>query len=137
MTSQLAAAMNVGDRFETESRNITGSELDAFCKIAGLKLEVFLKDDVARRMGFKGRVVPGAYMFGLIFALMGDRLQGHVHIGTNQIKVLAPLYPEDTVRAQVEIVEKKESAKGDRTFVTWSWALKNQDGVTLMQGENT
>ena len=27
--------------------------------------------------------------------------------------------------------------KGDRVFVTYSWILKNQDGVTVAQGENT
>jgi acyl dehydratase len=137
MAEKLAAEMNVGDRFETEARSVTSPELDTFCNIAGLKLGAFLNDDVARGMGFNGRVVPGAYGFGLVFALMGERLEGHIHIGTNNLKVLAPLYPDDTVRAEVEILGKKESSKGDRTFVTWGWTLKNQEDATLMQGENT
>lgn len=137
MAEKLVAERNVGDKFESGSRIITGTELDMFCTVAGLRLDAFLNDEAGRALGFKGRVVPGAFAFALVFGLLGELLNGHVHVGTNNMKVLAPLYPYDRVRVEGEVLNKKETSKGDRAFVTWSWAVKNQDDVILVQGENT
>lgn len=137
MAEKLVAERNVGDKFKSGSRIITGTELDMFCTVAGLRLDAFLNDEAGRALGFKGRVVPGAFAFALVFGLLGELLNGHVHVGTNNMKVLAPLYPYDRVRVEGEVLNKKETSKGDRAFVTWSWAVKNQDDVILVQGENT
>jgi len=137
MAEKLVAERNVGDKFESGSRIVTGTELDMFCTVAGLRLDAFLNDEAGRALGFKGRVVPGAFAFALVFGLLGELLNGHVHVGTNNMKVLAPLYPYDRVRVEGEVLNKKETSKGDRAFVTWSWAVKNQDDVILVQGENT
>ena len=137
MTEKLVAERNVGDKFKSGSRIVTGTELDMFCTVAGLRLDAFLNDEAGRALGFKGRVVPGAFAFALVFGLLGELLNGHVHVGTNNMKVLAPLYPYDRVRVEGEVLDKKEASKGDRAFVTWSWAVKNQDDVILVQGENT
>ena len=137
MAEKLVVERNVGDKFKSGSRIITGTELDMFCTVAGLRLDAFLNDEAGRALGFKGRVVPGAFAFALVFGLLGELLNGHVHVGTNNMKVLAPLYPYDRVRVEGEVLDKKETSKGDRAFVTWSWAVKNQDDVILVQGENT
>ena len=137
MADTLVAERNVGEKFQTGSRIITAAELDMFCTITGNRLDAFLKDDTAKTMGFRGRVVPGSFIFALVFGLIGDRLNGHVHVATDKMKVLAPLYPYDRARVEVEIIDKKESSKGDRTFVTWAWAVRNQDDAMIAQGENT
>jgi len=131
------AEKNVGERILGDSRIITGTELDMYCTIAGLRLRPFLMDEAAQELGFKGRVVPGPFLFGLVFGLLGERLNGLIHVGTEKLKVMSPLYPYDTVRVEVEILEKKASSKGASDFITWAWALKNQDDAVLIQGENT
>ena len=137
MVEELVAKKNVGDKFSSPSRIITGTELDMFCTVAGLRLDPFLDDEASRALGFKGRVVPGAFVFALVFGMLGELLNGHVHVGTDNMKVLAPLYPYERVRVDGEVVNKKETSRGDGVFVTWSWAIKNQDDVILAQGENT
>jgi acyl dehydratase len=137
MSEKLVAERNVGDEFETGSRIITAAELDMFCTITGNRLNPFLVDEAAQSLGFKERVVPGSFIFALVFGLLEGRLNGHVHVATNNMKVLAPLYPYDRAKVGIKIIDKKESSKGDRSFVTWSWAVKNQDDVTVAQGENT
>jgi acyl dehydratase len=82
-------------------------------------------------------VVPGPFVFAVVFGLLGELLNGHVHVGTDNMKVLAPLYLYDRVRVEGEVLRRKESSKGDRVFVTWLWAVKNQDDVVIAQGENT
>ncbi len=137
MGEKLVAERNVGDEFETGSRIITAAELDMFCTITGNRLDAFLIDEAAKALGFRERVVPGSFIFALVFGLLGERLNGHVHVATNNMKVLAPLYPYDRAKVAVKVIDKKESSKGERTFVTWAWAVKNQDDVIIAQGENT
>jgi acyl dehydratase len=137
MAEKLMADRNVGDEFRGGSRVITGTELDMFCTISGMRLDAFLNDEAARSLGFKARVVPGPFVFAVVFGLLGELLNGHVHVGTDNMKVLAPLYLYDRVRVEGEVLRRKESSKGDRVFVTWLWAVKNQDDVVIAQGENT
>ena len=137
MSEKLVAERDVGDEFETGSRIITAAELDMFCTITGNRLNPFLIDEAAQALGFKERVVPGSFIFSLVFGLLGDGLNRHVHVATNKMKVLAPLYPYDRAKAAIKVINKEESSKGDRSFVTWTWAVKNQDDVTIAQGENT
>jgi len=137
MPKKTLAQGEIGERFEGGSKTITGEELDRFCQTANLGLEVFLKDEAASAMGFKRRVVPGGFLFSLVFGLLGDLLDGHIHVGTEKLKVFVPVHPDDTVKADVEIVDKKISSKGDKVFVTWGWTLRNQDDAVVIQGENT
>jgi acyl dehydratase len=136
-SSGALAQAKVGDRFETGPRVVTGTELDMFCSVAGLRLDPFLLDEAAQQLGFKGRVVPGPFLFGLVFGLAGDLLNGLVHVGTEKLKVLAPVHPNDRVRLEVLVVDKKKSSKPGKGFLTWAWALKNQEDVVVIQGENT
>jgi len=127
----------IGDQLDCGSRIITGTELDMFCTIGGLRLEPFLIDDAAKAMGFKGRLVPGPFLFTVVFGLAGDLLEGHVHVGTNNVKVLAPVFPNDRLSLVIEVADKKKDAKKKRVFTTWAFSLTNQDGVVVFQGDNT
>lgn len=127
----------IGDQFDCGSRIITGTELDMFCTIGGLRLEPFLVDDAAKAMGFKGRMVPGPFLFTVVFGLAGDLLEGHVHVGTNNVKVLAPVFPNDRLSLVIEVADKKEDAKKKRVFTTWAFSLTNQESVVVFQGDNT
>lgn len=136
ITEKLMGLRNVGDKFVTNMRVVCAQDVDNFCTASGMTLDPFLKDEAARNLGFKGRVVPGAFMLGLVFGVALEFLSDHIHVSTNNMKVLAPLYLDDKVRAEIEILNKKE-AKNNRVFVTWAWALKNQNDENIAQGENT
>jgi acyl dehydratase len=100
-------------------------------------LIIYFHDEAARALGFKSRLVPGTFMFALAIGLLGELLDGHMHVAADNVKVRAPLYPGDSVKVERSVLRKKETSKGDRIFVTWSWTLKNQDDVTIAQGETT
>lgn len=136
MAKGTLAEAKVGDKFECGSRIITGTELDMFCTIGDLRLDPFLMDGAAQAMGYKGRMVPGPFLFTVVFGLAGDLLKGHLHVGTDKVKVLAPVFPNDRIGLEIEIMDKKEASKG-RVFTTWGFKLQNQDGVIVLQGENT
>lgn len=137
MSKGTLAEGTIGDKFDCGSRIITGTELDLFCTLGGLRLDPFLIDDAAKALGFRGRLVPGPFLFTIVFGLAGDLLKDHVHVGTNQLKVLGPAFPNDRIGLEIEIVDKKVSSKGDKVFTTWKFTLRNQDGAVIFEGENT
>lgn len=127
----------VGEKLEGRSRIVTGTDLDIFLDITGMRGDAFLSDEAARAMGLKARVCPGAMTLGILFGLLGDVLEGALFTNLNNLKLLAPVYPLDKLSAECEVLGKKETSKGDRVFVTYLWTLKNQSGMVVAQGENT
>ena len=136
MAKGTLAEANIGDTFDCGSRIITGTELDMFCTIGGLRLDPFLIDEAARAMGAKGRIVPGPFLLTVVFGLAGDLLKGHLHVGTDKVQVLSPVFPNERIRLEIEVMDKKEASKG-RGFTTWGFTLTNQDDKVVLQGENT
>jgi len=132
------ADRDIGEKYVgSATRLVTATELDMFCDITGMRGDVFLNDEAAKSMGMKSRVLPGAMSLAILFSLLGEFLGPAIFTGLNNLRLLAPVCPYDRLRAEAEVLGKKETSKGDRVFVTYSWTLKNQDAVTVAQGENT
>jgi acyl dehydratase len=138
MAEKRLADRDIGEKYVSgETRLITPTELDIFCNITGMRGDVFLSDEAARAFGMKSRLLPGAMTLAILFSLLGKFLGSAVFTGLNNLRLLSPVYPYDTLSAETEVMAKKETSKGDRVFVTYSWTLKNQDETTVAQGENT
>ena len=138
MAEKRLADRDIGEKYVSdETRLITPTELDLFCNATGMRGSAFLSDEAARSLGMKSRLLPGAMSLAILFSLLGKFLGSAVFTGLNNLRLLAPVYPYDTLSAETEVIGKKETSKGDRAFVTYAWTLKNQDGVTVAQGENT
>lgn len=138
MTEKGLADRDIGEKYVgSATRLVTATELDMFCDITGMRGDVFLNDEAAKSMGMKSRVLPGAMSLAILFSLLGEFLGPAIFTGLNNMRLLAPVCPYDRLRAEAEVLGKKETSKGDRVFVTYSWTLKNQDAVTVAQGENT
>lgn len=136
MTRMMLTDMNIGDKYITKSRSITGRDIDAFCKANRLSEDTFLSDDVGKAAGLKGRVAPGVQTLVITSGLLEEVAWGLLLASMDKIKFITPLYPESSVSVEVELLSKKTTSKG-RVFFTFSWVLKNQDGVVIAQGENT
>jgi hypothetical protein len=63
--------------------------------------------------------------------------QANHFIVYNMIGLFLVFSSYDRAKVGIKITDKKENSKGDRSFVTWAWAVKNQDNVIIAQGENT
>jgi acyl dehydratase len=138
MAEKRLADRVIGEKYVSdETRLITPTELDMFCNVTGMRGDAFLSDEAARAFGMKSRLLPGAMSLAILFSLLGKFLGNAIFTGLNNLRLLAPVYPYDKLSAETEVLGKKETSKGDRVFVTYSWTLKNQDGVTVAQGENT
>ena len=137
MQKAMIIDMNIGDKHTSKSRTITARDVEEFCQANKLSEDFFLSDDAGKAASLKGIVAPGAQILVILSSLNEELTWGLLLAAMDKIKFLAPLYPEDSVKAEVELLSKKPTSKGDRVFYTFSWALTNKDGVTIAQGENT
>ena len=128
----------VGFKYTTGSRDVTPAELVAFYEIPGIKEGMFVNDEAGKALGFEGKVVPAAYTIGLAFSLLGEKglAEGGIFLEMNA-KFTAAVYPNDALSVEGELLSKRETSKGDKVVVKYSWNVKNQDGVVVVQGENT
>ena len=127
----------VGFKYTTRAKVVTTAELAAFYEIPGIKEDMFVLDEKGKAMGFKGKIVPAAFIILMAFSLMGEKglTEGGIFLETNA-KFTAPVYPEDTLRLDGELLSKRVTSKGDRVVVKYSWNVKNQDDVVVAHGEN-
>ena len=127
----------VGYKFVTRSRMITSADCDIFVAIAGPREDILISDEIAKAKGFKRKVVALSLALGIAWGLIFEEglTPEATTLGVEELRFPAPLYPYDTVRVEGEVIGKRESSKGDRIIVTYSWVLKNQDDAVVAQAE--
>ena len=133
----------VGARYPTRSRLVTDADHDAFCRLAGYEVPLFLDDDYARSCGLPGRVCPSHLIMSFSSAMTGDLFQGSIIalVGLERARFLATVRPGDTLRTEVEVVEKRDSSQPDRGVVVFRDHVYNQrdqevfcnDKITLIR----
>ena len=138
MTEKVGLAyQGAGYKFTTGTRMVTPGDLDIFAAASGERDPAFLSDEVARAAGLKARIIPVAMMLAVKDGLIGEYVEGALFLGMNNVKWTATPYPYDTFRVEGELLNKKETSKGDRFVITYLWTIKNQDDVAIAQGEST
>ena len=138
--------MKVGDKYVTSSRIVTRTEIENFCAATGMKLPIFASDEWVKAspehqaLRVKGSVAPGQFAMAIFLGnLITDGLLDDVivQLGTDKVKYLAPVYPYDTLRTEIEITGNRVSKSGTQVIVDYKWVVKNQNDVIVEQGENT
>ena len=117
---------------------ITGTEIDMTCQLSGMDQRGFIDPGYAKNMGFRDRVVPGAYAMACLFGMMGKRgfLSDAIWVRAEDVSFRAPVFPGDVLTAQCKVLSKKESKRGGGQ-VTYRWELKNQEDKIAVEGTNT
>ncbi len=127
---------NLGDKFATRSRIVTGTDIDMFAILTGATNPTFLDDTSAREMGHEKRIVPGLLILslglGLLYSLgLFDHLIAL--LGIEQIKFVAAVNSGDKIQCNVEIVTKKETRKKDRGIVIAKWDCQSQGEKQVLE----
>ena len=114
------------------TKSFTDEDVRCFAEISGDKIPVHLDDGYASQTQFKKRLVHGMLTAGLISAVLGTELPGPGSIYLSQsINFRAPVFINDTITATVTVVKIREG----KPIVTLETVCKNQDGVTVLEGE--
>lgn len=128
-----------GNRYDTQTRTITETDILNFVGLSGLFEEMFVSDEAARASVWGKKVAPSpltlAVAEGLVY-LAGLLRHGMAQLHLD-VSVLAPVFVGDTLRVQVEVVERRETKKPDRGVVRFRHTLVNQAGAEVMRYEVT
>jgi len=98
-----------GDKFTTRSRVVTGTDMDIFAALTGATNPLFLNEEFGKKRGFKGRIAPGILILALaVGAQYSMGLFDHIiaFLGIDKLRFLSPVYPGDTIKYNVEVIEK-------------------------------
>lgn len=128
---------SVGARYETLGRTVSEYEILSFATLAGFTEPLFMDFEyIQRESVFKTRVAPGVLTFGLAEGLA---LQTGILHATGlallsfDVRVLGPVLAGDTIRVEIEVMDKRETKKRDRGLVTFRHRVLNQRGEAVME----
>ena len=112
----------IGKKFITRTRYVSGSEIEHIVALMGATNPLFLNTDVAKSKGFEGKITPGvvisAYAFGLEYQ-MGIYDNIIALVGVEEMKFKAPLLHGEPLRSELEVISKKETSKPDRGIIVF------------------
>jgi acyl dehydratase len=130
--------VEVGDHFETPSRDVTVAVIDAFAEMTGDRFEIHMSDEAARRHGFPVRVAHGLLVLSLVDGLKNNaiaRFRAVASLGWNW-RFSAAVLAGDTVKAQVTVAEKRTTRNPARAILCLSFVVRNQLGRVVQEGDN-
>lgn len=121
----------VGDTAQ-RTRTVTEADIRAFATASGDENPVHVDPAYAANSRFGRVIAHGMLSASLISAILGNDLPGpgSVYLGQT-LSFKAPVYPGDTVTAQVECIKYRE----DKRIATFRTTVTNQDGVLVLEGE--
>src|SRR6266536_1587011 len=127
----------IGATYRTLSRTVSETDIVTFVNLCGFTEPLFMDMEyVARESLFKRRAAPGALTFALSEGLIMQT--GLIH-GTGmawlggELRIVAPVLEGDTIRVEVEVVDKRETKKADRGIVTYRHRVLNQRDEPVLE----
>lgn len=126
-----------GARYPTRVRTISDADHEAFCRLVGYEVPLFLDDAYGRAHGLPGRICPSHLVMSFSTAMTGDLFAESVIalLAIENARFLAMVRPGDTLRTEVEVLEKRETSKPDRGIVVFRDHVYNQDGTEVFRND--
>ena len=127
----------VGRRYPTASRLITDEDHTQFCRLVGYDVPLFMDEAYARTTPFGGRICPSALVLSFSTALTGRLFRDTViaQLSIENGRFLTPVRPGDTIRTEVEVVEKKPTSDAGRGYVLFRDHVYNQRGEEVFHAD--
>ncbi len=127
----------VGARYETLARTVSETDIVTFVNLCGFSEPLFMDMEYVKKESVFGRrAAPGAFTFalseGLIMQTGMIHGTGMAYLGS-ELRVAAPVLEGDTIRVEVEIVDKRETKKPDRGIVTYQHRVLNQRNEVVLE----
>lgn len=134
-----AQNMEIGDKFITKSRTISKTDVELFAIATGDYSPMFLDKEHANELGWNNQLTPGLLSYSIAVGLLyqsGFIADVKAYMGTDKMRFLAPVYPGDAIHVETEILSKKKT-KRDDWICSYKWVIRNQQGDSIAEGENT
>jgi acyl dehydratase len=134
--------LDVGAKFQHSlGRTITETDNVMFSALTMNTQPLHINEDFASKTQFGQRIVNGIFTMGLVVGLsVSDLTDGTIvaNLGYGKVVHPHPVYHGDTIYAESEVLEKRESKSNpDRGIVRLKQIGRNQAGVTVIELERT
>jgi acyl dehydratase len=134
--------LEVGARWRHPTgRTVTEMDNTLFCALTLNTQPLHINAEFAAASPFGQRIVNGIYTLGLIVGLsVADLTEGTIvaNLGYDRITHPNPVFHGDTLYAETEVLEKRESAsRPDRGIVRLRQTGVKQDGTVVIELERT
>ncbi|MGX9356839.1 phenylacetic acid degradation bifunctional protein PaaZ [Roseobacteraceae bacterium S113] len=130
---QSFAALEIGETFESASREITLEDVEHFAHFTGDTFYAHMDDAAARRNPFfPGRVAHGYLLLSFAAGLFVDPDEGPVlaNTGLDQLSFQTPVVPGDALVVQLTVMGKTPRTP-EYGEVRWHVTLRNQRAETV------
>jgi acyl dehydratase len=120
----------MGAIYDAQARTITEADVVAFAGLSGDFNPLHTDAETAKTTPFGGRIAHGMLTVAIAtgMANMTGLMAGTtIALLEQNIKYMAPVKFGDTVRLQMEVIEKRESSKQDRGVVKLAAKVFNQN----------
>jgi acyl dehydratase len=118
------------------AKTVTEADDHLFCLITMNHHPLHLNDVYAAQAQQGRNVVVGPYVYSLALGMSVSDVSGKAiaNLATNELSHPAPVFHGDTLFAESEVIEKRESrSKPDRGIVRVHTRVLNQDGVLVCE----
>ncbi|GGI09475.1 phenylacetic acid degradation bifunctional protein PaaZ [Egicoccus halophilus] len=123
--------LRIGDALETDEREITLDDIEAFAALSGDTFYAHMDEEAAKASPiFEGRVAHGYFLVSAAAGLFVKPEPGPVlaNFGLENLRFLTPVYPGDRIKLFLTCKDKVTRREPDQGTVTWDVEVLNQDG---------
>ncbi len=141
MTGKFFDELEVGTKFRHGGRTITEMDNVLFSALTMNPQALHINEDFASKTEFGQRLVNGIFTFGLVVGLgVADLTDGTIvaNLGYDKIAHPNPVFHGDTIYAESEIIEKRESkSRPNAGIVRIKCTGRKPDGTVVVEFERT
>ena len=127
-----------GQTFTSPARTVTETDLVSFAMLSGDWNAIHTDEEFARETFYGKRVVHGLFGLSMMTGLL-DRTglfggSAIAMLGIRDWQFKAPIFVDDTLHFEMEIVSKRLTSGGDRGIIDRKFSLINQRGEVVQEG---
>jgi len=142
MSGKYFEELEAGQRFKhTLGRTVSEMDNVLFCALTMNTQPLHMNEDFAAKTEFGKRLVNGVFTLGLVVGLtVSDLTEGTIvaNLGYDRVVHPNPVFHGDTIYAESEILEKRESkSRRDAGIVRIKCQGKKPDGTVVVEFERT
>jgi len=141
MTGKYFDELEVGMKFKHGGRTVTEMDNVLFSALTMNAQPLHVNEDFASKTEFGRRLVNGIFTFGLVVGLTVSELtEGTIiaNLGYDKVIHPNPVFHGDTIYAESEIIEKRESkSRPNVGIVRIKSTGKKPDGTIVVEFERT
>lgn len=133
------ADVEVGDRLDTAARTITEADIVNFAGVSGDFNDLHLDAERMADSEYGDRIAQGALVFSVMTGLIWQAREDDSVVafyGVDRLRFRAPTFVDDTLSAELEVIEKEErdhpTAEG---VVRYAAELRKADGTVVLSAE--